>query len=165
MTATFQHATMYRYIQAVVVVVVDANWGQLRFKKFPTLDTIFFLNNVKTMELQTGEFLGWDRSPVVFTKTGGVSQFATIATTHECIMKIPVENIEMSIIKLLGCHKPWMQLHRRKIGHRRIQLGKDHCQTNEDSWKYNLEKFTGKKFSSSAASCNHKQSVIISNKQ
>ena len=35
-----------------------------------------------TMELQTGEFPGWDRSPVAFIRTCVVSQFATIATTH-----------------------------------------------------------------------------------
>ena len=34
------------------------------------------------MALQTGEFPGWDRSPVAFIKkTRAVSQFATIATT------------------------------------------------------------------------------------
>ena len=33
------------------------------------------------MELQTGEFPGWDRSPVTFIKISAVSQFATIATT------------------------------------------------------------------------------------
>ena len=35
------------------------------------------------MELQTGEFPGWDRSPVDFIKKrSAVSQFATIATTR-----------------------------------------------------------------------------------
>ena len=33
------------------------------------------------MELQTGEFPGWDRSPVAFIRTCVVSQFATIAIT------------------------------------------------------------------------------------
>src|SRR6218665_232313 len=33
------------------------------------------------MELQTGEFPSWDRSPVAFIRTCVVSQFATIATT------------------------------------------------------------------------------------
>jgi len=38
------------------------------------------------MELQTGEFPGWDRSPVAFIRTYVVSQFATIATTLDiCI--------------------------------------------------------------------------------
>src|SRR6218665_3869395 len=32
------------------------------------------------MDLQTGEFPGWDRSPVAFIRTCVVSQFATIAT-------------------------------------------------------------------------------------
>jgi len=36
---------------------------------------------VNTMVLQTGDHPGWDRSSVAFTKTGVVSQFATIATT------------------------------------------------------------------------------------
>jgi len=34
------------------------------------------------MELQTGEFPGWDRSLVTFIKTRAVSQFATIAATN-----------------------------------------------------------------------------------
>ena len=34
-----------------------------------TLDIIFFSNNAKTMELQTGEFPVWDRSPVAFMRT------------------------------------------------------------------------------------------------
>jgi len=34
------------------------------------------------MELQTGDHPGLDRSPVAFTKTGVVSQFATFTTTH-----------------------------------------------------------------------------------
>ena len=34
------------------------------------------------MELQTGEFPGWDRSPVAFIRTRVVSQLATIATTN-----------------------------------------------------------------------------------
>jgi len=33
------------------------------------------------MELQTGEFPGWDRPPVAFRKTRVVSQFATMTTT------------------------------------------------------------------------------------
>jgi len=33
------------------------------------------------MGLQTGEFPGWDRSPVAFMRTCVASQFATIATT------------------------------------------------------------------------------------
>jgi len=32
------------------------------------------------MELETEDLPGWDRSPVAFTKTGGVSQFGKIAT-------------------------------------------------------------------------------------
>ena len=33
------------------------------------------------MELQTGEFPGWDKSPVAFMRTCVVSQLVTIATT------------------------------------------------------------------------------------
>ena len=44
---------------------------------------IFCSNNAKTMELQTGEFPGWNRSPVALIRTCVVSQFATIATTDQ----------------------------------------------------------------------------------
>jgi len=33
------------------------------------------------MELQTGDLPCWERSPVAFTETGRVSQFATFTTT------------------------------------------------------------------------------------
>src|SRR6218665_3878361 len=44
--------------------------------------TLYFCsNNAKSMELQTGEFPGWDRSPVASMRTCVVFQSATIAAT------------------------------------------------------------------------------------
>jgi len=35
------------------------------------------------MELQTGDHSDWNRTPVAFTKSGVVSQFATFTTTRD----------------------------------------------------------------------------------
>jgi len=60
-----------------------------------TLD-IIFSNNVKTMELQTGDLPGWDRPPAAFTKIGVVSQFATFTTyrrLQNLLLTVPFANL------------------------------------------------------------------------
>ena len=53
-------------------------------RNFKRLTHYFCWNrsNAKTLELQTGDLTGWDRSSVAFMKTRVVSQFATVATTN-----------------------------------------------------------------------------------
>src|SRR6218665_473553 len=58
---------------------------------FQRYTSYFCSNNAKTMELQIGEFPGWDRSPVAFIRTSSVvSQFPTIATTVIIILVVAV---------------------------------------------------------------------------
>ena len=50
------------------------------------------------MELQTGKFPAWDRTPVAFTKKGVVSQCATFITTNILISRTLIITLELFFI-------------------------------------------------------------------